>query len=343
MYKFSLQKSSIKHLCPNCGKKRFVLYIDVETENFISPEVGRCDREVNCGYHYPPKLFFQDNNQKYVSIVDNTIPVSSFEEEYHYHTSEELNKSLTNFDKNNLIQFLETKINCEKVQKMIFEYKIGTAQNWYNGTVFWQIDVEQKIRGGKIISYDHLGKRTKYINWMHSINLKQNKIEEFKLNQCFFGEHLLQKYEKIIAIVESEKTASIMSMLFNKYLWLATGSLNGLTLKKIQVLKDRKIILYPDLGIDGLNGSPFSIWKTKCDQFKKAGFDIEISNLLEQNGTDYDKENGFDLADYFLRNLDKKIKKIITQKEQIILEMYMKNKNLKTLIDVFELTEANER
>lgn len=341
MYKYSLHKNSIKHICPNCGKKRFVLYIDIETGNSVSPNVGRCDREINCGYHYPPKLFFQDNNQEYVSIVDNTIPVSSFEEECHYHTSEELKESLINFDKNNFVQFLETKFDCEKVQKMIFEYKIGTAQNWYNGTVFWQIDVEQKIRGGKVISYDHLGKRMKYINWMHSIKLKQNTIEEFKLNQCLFGEHLLKKSDKIIAIVESEKTACIMSMLFDKYLWIASGSLNGLTLKKIQVIKDRKIILYPDLGIDGLNGSPFSIWKTKCDQFKKDGFDIEISNLLEQNGTDYDKENGYDIADYFLKSLDRKPKNIITQKEQIILEMYMKNKNLKTLIDVFELTEAN--
>ncbi len=340
MYKYSLQKNSIKQLCPNCGKKRFVLYVDVETGNFVSKIVGRCDREINCAYHYPPKLFFQDNNQEYVSRIDNAIPNSSSEYECHFHTSEEMKVTLTNFEKNNFVQFLETKFDRKKVLKMIFEYKIGTALSWYNGTVFWQIDVEDKIRGGKIISYDHLGKRTKYINWMHSINLKQNKIDEFKLNQCFFGEHLIQKSDKAIAIVESEKTACIMSMLFGKYLWLATGSLNGLNDNKIQVIKDRKIILYPDLGIDGINGSPFSIWKKKCDQFQKAGFDIEISELLENKGTASDRKNGFDIADYFLKNTGRRPKKICTQKEQIILEMYMKNKNLKSLIDVFELTDS---
>ena len=179
MYKYTLHKSSKKHLCPNCGKKRFVLYIDIETGNFISPKVGRCDREINCGYHYPPKLFFQDNNQEYVSKIDNPIPDTSFEDESHFHSSDELNKSLINFDKNNFIQFLESKFNTEKVQRMIFEYKIGTAKSWYNGTIFWQIDVENKIRGGKVISYNKLGKRTKYINWMHSINLKQHKVDKF--------------------------------------------------------------------------------------------------------------------------------------------------------------------
>jgi Domain of unknown function (DUF6371)/Zinc beta-ribbon finger, putative len=341
MYKYTLHKSSKKHLCPNCEKKRFVLYIDVETGNFISPKVGRCDREINCGYHYPPKSFFQDNNQEYVSKVDNTIPNSSSGDEYHFHASDELNKSLTNFDKNKFIEFLRTKFDTNKIEEMMSNYKIGTAQNNYYGTVFWQIDVKQKIRGGKIISYDSYGKRSKYINWVHSIKTKQNQIQEFNLNQCLFGEHLLKTSEKVIAIVESEKTACIMSMLFNKYLWLATGSLNGLTSKKVQVLKNSKIILYPDLGIDGLNGSPFSIWKMKCDQLKKVGFDIEISNLLEKKGTDYDKKNGYDIADYFLKRIDKKPKKILTSTNKKLLNMYMKNKNLKTLIDVFELSDAN--
>ena len=192
-----------------------------------------------------------------------------------------------------------------------------------------------------MISYNKLGKRTKYINWMHSINLKQHKVDKFNLSQCLFGEHLLHKNKKVIAIVESEKTACIMSMLFDKYLWLATGSLNGLSEKKIQVLKERKIILYPDLGIEGLNGSPFSIWNMKCDQFKKMGFDIEISDLLEKKGTDYEKRNGYDIADYFLKSIDAKPKIILTSTNKTLLNMYMKNKNLKTLIDVFDLTQTN--
>lgn len=89
------------------------------------------------------------------------------------------------------------------------------------------------------------------------------------LFNAFFGEHLIKKSNKTIAIVESEKTACIMSLLFQKYIWLAAGSLNGLNDQKMEVLKNRKIILYPDLGIDGPNGKPFSIWESKCESFKK--------------------------------------------------------------------------
>ena len=64
MHKYSLHKKSIKHLCPNCNKKTLVLYIDVESNEYVSNIVGRCDREINCGYHYTAKSYFNNNNIK---------------------------------------------------------------------------------------------------------------------------------------------------------------------------------------------------------------------------------------------------------------------------------------
>ena len=335
MYKYSLHKKSKKHKCPQCKKNKLVLYVDNETGYYLSFNVGRCDREINCGYHFTPKSYFKNKNKTYNPYINNVQSEKIIETSYH--TFKEFNESLTNYDKNNFVQFLYSKFDSDKVAKLLDKYKIGTAQNKYYGTIFWQVDLNERIKSGKVIWYDEFGKRTKYVNWVHSINLKKNKIQEFNLNQCFFGEHLLKTTDKVIAIVESEKTACIMSMLFDKYLWLASGSLNGLNTKKIQVLKNRKIMLYPDLGIDGLNGSPFSIWNTKCEQFKTLGFDIDISNLLESKGTKYERENGFDIADYFLRNLNTTPKKITTNKDKTLLKLYMKNKNLKTMIEVFDL------
>ena len=91
------------------------------------------------------------------------------------------------------------------------------------------------------------GKRTKNINWVHAYQIKQKIISEFNLNQCLFGEHLLNESDKDIAIVESEKTACIMSIHFDKYIWMAAGSLSGLNEEKLTPLKNRKIVLYPDL------------------------------------------------------------------------------------------------
>ncbi|MFI8380603.1 PG0870-related protein [Leeuwenhoekiella sp. NPDC079379] len=62
MYKYTLEKKSVKHICPGCNKKRFVRYVDSETNEYLSHIVGRCDREVNCAYHYSPKSYFEDRS-----------------------------------------------------------------------------------------------------------------------------------------------------------------------------------------------------------------------------------------------------------------------------------------
>ena len=53
-----------RYRCPTCQQrdKTFSLYIDTETGEHINPTVGRCNRESNCGHHYTPKQYFQDNN-----------------------------------------------------------------------------------------------------------------------------------------------------------------------------------------------------------------------------------------------------------------------------------------
>lgn len=339
MYKYTLDKTSKKHICPICNKKRFVRYVDVEVGEYLSHEVGRCDREINCGYHYAPKAFFKHHNNVYDNRINKKNSQAISEKKTSYHNWKDVNDSLTNNGKNNFIQFLNSRFNIDKISEMLTQYKIGTATNWYHATIFWQIDQKQKIRGGKIISYDEYCKRTPYINWYHAIALKKKLIKTFELSQCLFGLHLLNETPKTIAIVESEKTACVMSLFFEKYLWLATGSLNGLTSKKAEPLKDRKIILYPDLGIRGKNNTPYKQWKMEADALRKKGFDIEISNLLERKADDDQREKGYDLADYFLENQNPKPRKIISQHQQKYLDFYRKNQNLKKLTDVFDLKD----
>lgn len=329
MYKYSLHKKSIKHHCPNCNKKRFVRYIDNETQEYISSKVGRCDREINCGYHYTPKHFFGDNNLEYnprwkkKNIIIEEIRKPTF------HTQNTLNRTLNNYAKNNFISSLYSKFLEHEVINMINQYKIGTAYFWHDGTIFWQIDAHNNIRGGKIIKYQKNGKRTKYINWVHSYLLKQKIIKTFHLSQCLFGEHLINNSNKIIAIVESEKTACIMSILFDKYLWLACGSLSGINNEKMKVLRYRKFVLYPDLGNNSNNKTPYYLWKIKCEELKKIGFDISISDLLEQNSTQKQREKGLDIADFFTENLNEKPKRITTKQNERLLKLYTKNKNSK--------------
>ena len=61
--------------------------------------------------------------------------------------------------------------------------------------------------------------------WAYT-NLKAAHLlpPEWRLTQCLFGEHLLQdKVNANVALVESEKTTVICSLLLPEYIWLATG------------------------------------------------------------------------------------------------------------------------
>ena len=65
-YRFTLEKYrgiSTRYTCPQCGRKHtFTRYIDTENNNqYLSDNVGKCNRLDKCGYHYTPKQYFADN------------------------------------------------------------------------------------------------------------------------------------------------------------------------------------------------------------------------------------------------------------------------------------------
>ena len=114
------------------------------------------------------------------------------------------------------------------------------------------------------------------------------KLPDFHLSQCLFGEHLLRDTAKMVAIVESEKTAIIASVYLPKFIWLACGGSEGLNPDKCKCLKGRKVVLYPDIGM-------FDKWlRTICER-------VSVSNLIETAATDSEWKAGFDLGDYLIR------------------------------------------
>ncbi len=297
MFKYSLQPGSKKTPCPKCSKKRFVPYINNETNEILHHTVGRCDREVNCGYHLTPKDYLNANKtledlskRKYIDQNQGTFPGRS----RGVHPTEYVARSLKQTD--NFTTYLYTIFTPKDVKQVIEMYKIGTSTHWNNATIFWQIDNQNKVRAGKVILYNNTGHRSKYATWIHSILLKKKIITTYNLNQCLFGLHLINTNTKPIAIVESEKTACIMSNKFPKYCWLATGGSNNIADKYFLPLKSKKIILFPDLSIDN---SIFGKWNLKALELQKFGFDISTSTLLENIATEFEKQKGLDIADYF--------------------------------------------
>jgi hypothetical protein len=73
---------------------------------------------------------------------------------------------------------------------------------------------------------------------------------------------------KVVCIVESEKTALIAAACIPECLFMATGSLENLTLDRLKPLRGRRIKLYPDTSQDG---SAFEKWSKKADEARLLG------------------------------------------------------------------------
>lgn len=196
--------------------------------------------------------------------------------------------------------FINQLFGIDITNKLIDKYCIGTSNYWKGSTVFWQKDISQNIRTGKIILYDpYTGKLKKdYITWAHTVL----EIPNFNLNQCFFGEHLLlTDKSKPIAIVASEKSAAIASTFMPQYIWLSCD-INSLTTEKCSVLKGRTVTVFPDLG-------EYDNWiKKTTDIRKQLNLSINASDLFEKSATQKQKEQKFDIADILIYEMNIKNK-----------------------------------
>lgn len=281
-YKYSLDPSSKKFTCPSCNRQTFVRYIENANGSYLDVEFGRCDRETNCAYHNLPK-----NNKGGLFVCCKPKPKPSF------HSLNLLEKSLSESGENNFIGFLKTLFTIDEVKEAVLKYLIGTSKRYKGAAIFWQIDNLERIHAGKILQYiPETGKRAKtsdgkgLINWVHKVN----KTEDFTLDQCLFGLHLINEAnQKTVAIVESEKTAVIMSVFKPEYTWLATGSKQGFKQSMLEPIKQFKIVVFPDK-------SEYEDWKQRASELNAKGFKISVSDWIEQTCL----ESGSDLADVFI-------------------------------------------
>ena len=305
MYHYQLEPYkgiNTRYVCPNCkqAKRTFSKYIDTKTGNYLNENVGRCNREEKCGYHYTPKQYFLENRINFENNNFRTSLKPKQEPSFSFISCKLFKQSLqerANMDylksENHFIAYLNSLFGVEVASGLISKYFIGTSKKWRGATIFWQIDISGKIRTGKIMLYNpDTGKRIKepfnHIDWVH----KTIKTHDFNLKQCLFGEHLMNDRTNPVAIVESEKTAIIASVYFPQFIWIATGGKENLTIERVRVLEGRNVVLFPDI-------SGYDKWLKKSQEFFTIGNFI-ISDLLERKAKDKEREAGLDLVDYLI-------------------------------------------
>ena len=243
-----LRRGGKKDICPSCGKRTFVPY--VLTADGVTPaggDFGRCDREQKCAYsRYPDgertvEVHRIVESPKQGIRLSNTLPVA--------------------VKQGPLYEWMIGVVSGhaedarDLVDKAFEAYKVGLART--GEVIWWQIDIGGDVRTAKVMAYGPDGHRIKTdggarVGWLHTRReLRQSGLLTGEvLEQCLFGEHLIKDrpHDRVI-IVESEKTAVLMSALVPQAVWLACGGAQGMkNARRISVLEDRDVMLLPDEG-----------------------------------------------------------------------------------------------
>ena len=344
-YRFHLQKyrPGSKTACPECGRKAcFTRYIDEAGEISFPGNVGKCDHINSCGYHYTPKEYFRNNptvkerldgHERDVRAKPAVRTAPEQKPPISFLPSDWVEQSMRRYDINPLYRYFTKVMGKENVDKLFRIYRVGTSRMWGGATVFWQTDRDGNVRAGKIMGYDAVtGHRIKepfnQVSWVHSVR----KVQDFRMKQCLFGEHLLSDSSaamsaKPVAIVESEKTALVAALFIPDFVWLATGGIHGcFNSEAIQVLSGREVILFPDL-------KATAEWRQRMPMLESVCRRATCSDLLEKIATNEQRSLGLDIADFLLTE---------DTPQMILARMIECNPMLQTFIDTFglELVDA---
>ncbi|OLY91790.1 hypothetical protein SAMN05444008_10938 [Cnuella takakiae] len=312
-YRYSLDKTSKKHNCPQCGRKRFVRVVDSETKEYLPDHIGRCDREGGCGYEYKWSEWKKETGndrpqawqQRSAQAPEPVQPVDFLPGHYLY-------QSLRNYEQNNFHHFLTSLFGGRIAGKLCEEYLIGTSRHWKGAAVFPQIDTAGNVRQIKIMLHNQAtGKRVKegatveqYNRFTRSFDTITTErpcsliygkyidgsTKALNLQQVFFGQHLLAEStnEQRVCITESEKTAIIASVYMPGCVWLATGGASGCRWREYetyQALKGRSVTFFPDHGIFNKKTGKtcYQEWCDRVDRIREAiPGRFRVSDLLEK-------------------------------------------------------------
>lgn len=290
--------------CPQChDRKSFVPYVCADSGAIVDLSCGRCNHQSSCGYHYKPSQYFKDNAWRGITPQQERRSTSIIKPIVR--TDKPLDTLPYRYVERYLGQCLQTNFSRwlhgifedrQKVDKVLLDYCVGGLVD--GSTVFWQIDKDYNCRCGKTIRYKTNGHRVKVgdpemvgyneVGWVHS-RLKREGIisQDWTLSQCLFGEMLIQKDSRRIGIVEAEKSAIVMSIADDSFLWLACGGLDQFSERKMKCLEGREVVLFPDQGCH-------ERWEKVRDKLSKY-CKCKVSNVLRNDNDPQHK--GWDIAD----------------------------------------------
>lgn len=262
-FKYQFEKAPAKKgTCPSCEHKgEFRYYVG------LPREYGKCERANNCGYHKKP-----DGSLR----VNNEIPIKKPEPKIIFPDDE-----LCRFTINNQMSSFHIFCTGEKLnipKEHLEKWNVGSRLNERKNsieTAYVYQNIHHKYVNIRYFEYSNNGNRNKAHN-PYSLKAPDTNT---KYSICLYGEHLLSK-DKIICLIESEKTAVIASFFYPDFDWLATGGKSGLTDEKISVLFNREIYYLNDADKAGNKNSTIDKLKAYQLNFKKLIYFLSVMMVM---------------------------------------------------------------
>lgn len=181
-------------------------------------------------------------------------------------------------------------------------YRLGKSRS--GKCIYWMYDEMMQLRDG------HLGDQ-----WvMQLLKARQPELlKDLQTDHCLFGQHLLTLRDEVnekmrnehsairhqpsdISIVESERTAVILSELFPEATWMAYVYAVNMTPDLMEPLQGHKVTIFPrtDVTLD----TYLSFLEFADGVRRLYDIDIAVDNTLEQYASPSQKERGIDLLDF---------------------------------------------
>lgn len=213
----------------------------------------------------------------------------------------------TRFERNGLYEYLRFRFGQVAANEAFARYRLGTSKRWeylgYLATCLPQFDVAGNLRQVKIMPFDAMsGRRVKKHQaarqWnAHSQTYEPTKhdldktcfageqiardagIVNIRLQQCYFGEHLLPKHpDAAVALFEGESTAIICSIVRPHILCLATGGKSGAgwtNPETFSVLAGRDVVIWPD-------NDAYTDWLDKAKPLRKLVKTLKVTAWVKE-------------------------------------------------------------
>lgn len=315
---------------PRC----FTRYLDTATGELLPDAYGRCDREANCGHNLSPyetstaglsyaqQARLGEKQAAHVSTPrrpTRVVPITPLPTAVLSIPHDVFTATLGSYERNNLAHLLRNHFGWGVADELLTRFRLGTSAYWPGACVFWLIDEQGRTRGGQVVLYDDTGHTAKQqrpdgtlyrcTRWAHTALAYAHRqrgtpppawLSEYEQHgqksPCLFGLPQLADAPagQPVALVESAKTAILATPYFPQYTWLATMGLSYLTPERLEPLRGRRIVLWPDAGA-------LDKWQLKADELRGLGFTVQVSAELETLVTPDERRAGLDLADVLLK------------------------------------------